>query len=165
MCASNRTYGPPDECKSALSLTSTGPGRASVERRRRARSLGGDSGFRLSARPSLVVHAPERRQRLADDLVHVVITVCGEPPDEGDIAGRIRQLFVLLEQLLIFRPRDRIIGITFGRRILIGDRRHRRLLPGQVLVLADTRERHVFGGIVDDRNFLELLLIERLVVE
>src|SRR3569832_338222 len=43
--------------------------------------------LRLSPLPSLLVHSPERGERLPDDLVHVVVAIGGEPADEGYVLG------------------------------------------------------------------------------
>ena len=75
-----------------------------------------------------LIDAAEGRQRLPDDLVHIVVAVGREPADESDVVGRIGERLVALEQLLIFRPRDRIIRIALGRRIFVRDRR-----PGDAL--------------------------------
>src|SRR6476646_5431229 len=82
--------------------------------------FGCDGGF---ARSSTLAHAPEGRERLPDDLVHVVVTVGREPTDEGHAFGLVGERLVALEQFLIFGARDRIIWITLGRRIFVGDRR------------------------------------------
>ncbi len=39
----------------------------------------------------LFVQPPEGGERLADDLVHVVIAVGGEPPDERHVVGLVRE--------------------------------------------------------------------------
>ena len=83
------------------------------------------------------VDPAECRQRLTDDLVHVVVSVRGQPPDEPDIRRRQRQALVFLEQLLVLGLRDRVIGVAFGRRIFVGERRLGVLLAGQMLVLGD----------------------------
>src|SRR5690348_1665629 len=80
-----------------------------------ARLFGGDGGRLLAL--ALLIHAPERCQRLADDLVHVVITVGRQPPDESHAFGRIGKRLVALEQLLVLRSRDWIIRIALGRGI------------------------------------------------
>src|SRR5690348_12874471 len=85
-------------------------------------------GFLRSLAFALFVHAPEGRERLPDDLVHVVIAVGREASDEGDVLGRVGEGLVALEQLLIFRAWDRVIGIALGGWIFVGDRRHRRFL-------------------------------------
>src|SRR5690349_17493276 len=74
------------------------------------RLLGGNRGLESL----LLVDAAEGGERLTDDLVHIVIAIGCEPPDKGDVVGRIRQRLVALEQLLILGPRDRIIRIAFG---------------------------------------------------
>src|SRR4029079_16432739 len=107
-----------------------------------AGSLGGNGCWLPSFLLSLI-NTAERRKRLSDDLVHVVISVGRQPPNEGHIVGRIGKRLLLLEQLLVLGARDRIIRISLGRGIFVGDRRHRSLLPGQMLVLADPGERHV----------------------
>ena len=111
------------------------------------------------------VHPPERRQRLADDLVHVVIAIGREPADEGHAIGRVCKRFVTLEQRLILRPRDRVIGIALGRWIFVGDGCPWRLLPGQMLILADPRVGHIRRRIIDRSDRLKMLLIDRLVIE
>src|SRR5437868_2476712 len=112
----------------------------SFRRCRALASFGSDHGGLLPLPQLLLIDAPEGCERLPDDLVHVVIAVGRKPPDEGYAAGRVRERLVLLEQLLVLGTRDRIIWVALGRRIFIGDGGHRRLLPSQMLVLADAGE-------------------------
>src|SRR5665213_3906119 len=63
--------------------------------------------------------AAEGRERLADDLVHIVITIGCQPAHEADAGGRIRERLIFLVERLIFGPRDRGRGIALGRRILV----------------------------------------------
>src|SRR5690242_4944467 len=75
-----------------------------LQRSNCAVSLGllGRNRCRLRPLPlSPLVHPPERRQRLADDLVHVVIAVSCKASDEGYPLGRVGKRFILLIQRLV----------------------------------------------------------------
>ena len=64
-----------------------------------------------------LLDAPEGRERLSRHLIHVVVAVRRQPPDEPYIRSvASRELFVLLVQLGILRARDRVIGIALGAR-------------------------------------------------
>src|SRR4051812_6965690 len=80
--------------------------------------------------------AAERRQRLPHHLVHVVIAVGRQPPDESDVALRQRERLVALVQRLVLGPGHRIVGIAVGPRKFIGDGGLGAALAGDVLVLA-----------------------------
>src|SRR5437868_4710024 len=51
-----------------------------------------------------VAEPAERRQRLRDDLVHVVVAVGREPPHEHRVRRRKREPAVALVQLAVLRP-------------------------------------------------------------
>src|SRR5690606_26430804 len=84
-----------------------------------------------------------QRQRLAHDLVHVVVLVGAEPADEGHARRLVRQLLVALVQLGVLRPRNGVVGVALGRGIFVGDAGLRMDLSGQVLVFADASVGHV----------------------
>src|SRR4051794_31196996 len=67
---------------------------------------------RLPQGPLALIHAPEGRERLADDLVHIVIAVGREAADEGDALGRIGERLVTLVERLVLFARDRIVRIA-----------------------------------------------------
>ena len=102
---------------------------------------------------------------MADDLVHVVVAIRGEPPDEGDTALLARQGLIALEQRLVLLARDRIVGIALGLRVFAGDAGARVLFAGQVLVLGDPGVGHRLVGIVHHGHRLEPFLVQRLVLE
>src|SRR5690606_11784324 len=106
-----------------------------------------------------------QRQRLAHDLVHVVVLVGAEPADEGHARRLVRQLLVALVQLGVLRPRNGVVGVALGRGIFVGNAGLRMDLSGQVLVLADAGVGHVLARIVDRADRLELFLVELLVLE
>src|SRR5439155_24577105 len=86
-------------------------------------------------------------------------------PDEGHALGRVGERFVPFVQRLIFFARDWVIGIALGRRIFKGDRRARRLLPGQMLVFGDAGVGYVEVRVIDRPDRLMLLLRDCLVIE
>ena len=119
-----RDRGSPRRERGCVGAARTGARRrlARSECKLSARASLSRNGGRLPASfPSLLVDPPERRQRLTDDLVHIVIAVGGQPADERHALGRVRERLVALEQRLVLRPRDRIIRIALGRRIFVGD--------------------------------------------
>ena len=96
----------------------------------------------------------EHRQRLGDDLVHVVILVRREPPDEVHVGRRVRERLVALVELRVLGSRDRVVRVTLARGELVDDARLRVHLPGQVLELGDPRVL-VLVRVVDDGDRLE----------
>jgi hypothetical protein len=84
--------------------------------------------------PAGGVEPAEGGQRLADDLVHVVIAIGRQPADEGDAGRGIGQRFILLVERLILLARDRIIRIAFGAWIFQRDAGLAVLLPSQMLI-------------------------------
>jgi hypothetical protein len=75
---------------------------------------GSSASFLRLERALALVEAAEGRQRLAHHLVHIIITVSGEPAHEGHPGGGVRERLVALEQRLILRPRDRVIRIALA---------------------------------------------------
>src|SRR5690606_15296470 len=86
-----------------------------------------------------------QRQRLAHDLVHVVVLVGAQPPDEGHARCLVRQLLVAFVQFGVLWPRDRIVGVAYGRGIFVGNAGFRMHLSGEVLVFADAGVGHVLA--------------------
>src|SRR5918994_5239903 len=144
------TYGRGARCQRQRCERRPAPGRMAL--------LGGH-GCRDALLFPLLVHAPERGERLPDDLIHIVVAVGREPSDEGHVAGLVCERLIFLEQLLVLRPRDRVIGIALRRRIFVGDRRPRVLLAGEMLVLADAGEWHILRRIIHHRDRLEPFLV------
>src|SRR5687768_18417830 len=72
------------------------------------------------------------RQRLSNDLVHVVILVRRQPPNEMDLRRPIRQRLVLCIQLTVLFPRHRIIRIALSFWKFKHDASLRVLLTSQV---------------------------------
>ena len=77
------------------------------------------------------------RERLRHDLIHVVVLVGREPADEVHAFGGVGELLILAVERGVLRPRNRIVGIAFGARILVDQRGFRVLLPGDVLEFGD----------------------------
>ncbi len=119
----------------------SGAADGTVERRTRL------ARFLATARhgPSLD-QAPVGRQRLPDDLIHVVVAVGGEPAHEADVRLGQGQGFVALVERLIFGPGDRIIRVSLLARDLVGDAGPFAHLPGEVLVFGDPRVGHGSAG-------------------
>ena len=66
-------------------------------------------------------HAPICGQCLSDDLIHIVIPVIRQPPDERHLPQFPCELLVTLEKVLIFGARNGIVGVTLGGRVFIAD--------------------------------------------
>ena len=106
----------------------------------------------------------ECRQRLSDDLIHVVVLVSREPADERDVSLRVCFGFVALVERCVLaasapdsRDRPRLADIR--RRPTCSD-----ALPGDVLELADARV-GVVVGIVDGADRLKPFDRQRDVLE
>src|SRR3954451_15835579 len=104
------------------------------------------------------------RERLGDDLIHVVVLVGRQTADEPGSRLRLCELAVALVQLGVRGTRDRVVGITLVRRVLVDDGRRGRRLAGQLLELGDARVL-VVERIVDHRRRLMLLARVRLELE
>src|SRR6185369_12967578 len=128
-------------------------------------SLGGGDSLPRLFRPTFGSDSAEGRQRLTDDLVHVVVAVGCKAPDERHARRRIRQLLIFLVERLILLARHRVIGIALRTRIFIGDRRLRMLLPGQMLIFGNPGVRHVGRRIVHHGDGLVPFLVKRLMIE
>ena len=61
------------------------------------------------------------RERLGNDLIHVVVAISGETTDEVNAFGLIGQLLILSIDFGVFSPRNGIVGVAFGLRELIDD--------------------------------------------
>src|SRR5579884_32488 len=61
------------------------------------------------------------RQRLCRHLVHVVITIGGEAPDEMDSARLFRERLIFAVQFSVLRARNWVIRITLRPRKFIND--------------------------------------------
>ena len=86
----------------------------------------------------------ELGQRHADDLIHVVIAVCGEaPPQETDVGQHCRHRCVLRIKLTRRRRGNRIVWLVSGAvvfRILANDGRVLAVLPRRVFDLDNAGE-------------------------
>lgn len=87
-------------------------------------------------------------KRSADDLVHVVVTVFRQAPDERHAFGVLCKSLVALVKAFVFLPWNWIIGVTVAARKLPHKRRSAVLLAGQVPELRNPRV-VVLVGIVD----------------
>ena len=98
---------------------------------------------------------PECRQCLTDDLVHIVVSVSAEFADEDNVVALTSQLFITLVEMLVLRPRNRIIRLSLVAGELVRDACLGMPLPGQMLVFGNPGERNFLRGIVDDSDRLE----------
>src|SRR2546423_4572461 len=64
-----------------------------------------------------------RRQRLADDLVHVEVLVAREPADERHVAALGGERLVALVERTRLVVGDRVVRVALGARELDGERR------------------------------------------
>src|SRR5258706_1811766 len=94
------------------------------------------------------------REGGADDLIHVVIAILGEPTHESHVWARVRSRLVALEQQLVLSSRNRIEGLPVRLRVFAHDRRALVRLAGEVLEFRDSRV-GVIVRIVDRRHFLK----------
>src|SRR5690606_13170473 len=90
-----------------------------------------------------------QRQRLAHDLVHVVVLVGAEPADEGHARRLVRQVRAGVVQPGARRPRKRGGGGAPGPGIGVAAAGLRMDPSGQALLVAGTRVGHVVARIVD----------------
>ena len=97
-------------------------------------------------------HSAMNCQCLCDDLVHVVVFVRAEPPDESHIGVLPCQRFVLFIERLVFRSGNGIIWISVSTRKLIRDTGFRMNLAGQILVFRHPGVRHCLGRVVHNRD-------------
>src|SRR5215217_3540373 len=105
-------------------------------------------------------HAAIMRQRLADHLIHIIVAITAQTPDEADLGMRIGQSGILLVERRILGPRDGVVWVSVSLRELVADRSLAVNLPSQMLVFSDAGVGHGLGGIVDDRYRLEAALVE-----
>src|SRR5690625_3056490 len=106
-----------------------------------------------------------KRKRLPDDLIHVVVTIASEAPQEDDARLLPRQFGITLIKQLVLWPRDGIERIAFAARKFIADRGHPVHLAGEMLVFGDPRIWHAFGRVVHDGDFLMASLVQRDMIE
>src|SRR5687767_669372 len=97
----------------------------------------------------------ENREGLGDDLVHVVIAIRRQTPDEMHARCLVRQGLIPLIELSILRFRNWVIRVTFCHGVFVDDARLRMLLAGEMLELGHARV-GVVVWIVDDGDGLEL---------
>ena len=106
-----------------------------------------------------------RGERLADDLVHIVVTIASEPAQEKHVGTASRERFVAFVEERVLRPRNRIVRVAVTTRELETDRGRAMRLPREMLELGDARVRHVRGWIVDDPDRLVAALGQGAMLE
>src|SRR4051812_20330919 len=106
----------------------------------------------------------EERQRLRDDLVHVVVLVRRQPSAEMNVRCPLRERLVLAVHRRVLRPRDGIVRVPLRAWILVDHARFWMFLAGQVLELRAACIR-VLIGIIDNRRILVDRTVDRLEPE
>src|ERR1700760_456554 len=71
-------------------------------------------------------------QRLSHDLIHVVIAIAREPPDEVHLGTGRGERGIASVERGVLGARDWIVRIAFALRIFVDDARLFVVLPGQV---------------------------------
>src|SRR5689334_6388459 len=89
------------------------------------------------------LQAPICRERLTDNLVHIVIFVSAKPPDERYVISRLPQCRVLFVKSLVLWAWNGIIWIPVATRVFIADARLRMHLARQMLIFGNARVRHI----------------------
>lgn len=130
---------------------------AGRSKRARSRWFSGRRRFDLELRPpNRVRQATISRQRLTDDLIHVVVAVSGQSSDKADVRSGHRQRLVTLIQRLILVARHGIVEIALGGWIFVGKAGARVNLAGEMLVLGDAGIGSGLAGMVDRGHRLDL---------
>src|SRR5947209_14586311 len=97
-------------------------------------------------------------------LVHVVVLVSGQAPDEMYTGRGIGERLVLLINFLVLGPRHWIIRISLGLGKLVHDARLRMLLARQILEFGYPRIQ-VLIRVIHYRRGLVYRLVDRFVLE
>ena len=103
-------------------------------------------------------------QRLANDLIHVVVAIGRKPSNEVDIWRHLRQRSIFGVNLRVARAGNWIIRISTAARIFVDDARSSRRLPGQMFELGYASV-IVLVRIINHCHGLKPLLVERAMTK
>ena len=104
-------------------------------------------------------------ERRSDHLVHIVVPIFGEPPDESNSSVRAREKGILPVQCAVIRTRYRIVRLAIARWKLTRNDRLRMRLTGEMLIFRGTNEGDVWGWVVDAADRLHPNGIDRFKVD